>query len=60
MTNLARSRIRDVTGKVLILKGLGRYAGKLRVDVSGLTKGIYLYRIYNDRYYQAGKLIINR
>ena len=55
-----RIEIRDVTGKVLILKGLGRYAGKLRVDVSGLTKGIYLYRIYNDRYYQAGKLIINR
>ncbi len=51
--------IRDISGKVLIVSKMDGYPGKFRIDVSRFSKGIYIYKIYNEGQYQVGKLIIN-
>ncbi len=50
--------INNVEGKNLIMKKLRDPDRSVRIDLSGLPAGIYLYRISNREFYQAGKLVI--
>ncbi|HYW95330.1 MAG TPA: putative Ig domain-containing protein [Bacteroidales bacterium] len=50
--------VRDLAGKVVILKKLESGTREYRLSVSDLSKGIYIYRIYNDNRYQTGKLLV--
>ncbi len=51
--------ISDLSGKVMISKVVEHGASKIHLDVSELSEGIYMFRIFEEDQYQTGKLIIN-
>ncbi len=56
--NPGHLEIRDLSGKVKILRKLEQGTGDYRLDISGLAPGIYIYKVYNDKEYQVGKLLV--
>ena len=50
--------IRDLTGKVVVLRKLEKGSTEVRLSVSDLSKGVYIYRIYDKEHYQIGKLMV--
>ncbi len=50
--------VRDLTGKVMILRKIESGTREFRVNVSDFARGIYIYRVYSDTHYQIGKLLI--
>ncbi|MCK5136600.1 MAG: putative Ig domain-containing protein [Bacteroidales bacterium] len=51
--------VSDLSGKVMIHEVVEHGASKIQLDVSELSEGIYLFRIFDEDQYQTGKLIIN-
>jgi hypothetical protein len=51
--------IMDLSGKVLIQKTVSTGAAQIKVDVSTLNKGMYMFRVSDADVQQSGKLIIN-
>jgi hypothetical protein len=50
--------ISDITGKVVYSYEIDPNTDRHRVDLAGMDKGIYIYRIYNDNEQQSGRLIV--
>ncbi|HYW94568.1 MAG TPA: T9SS type A sorting domain-containing protein, partial [Bacteroidales bacterium] len=51
--------IRDVTGKSVYYRRVTQTGGRVTINVSDFARGIYIFRIYNDKKFQTGKLIID-
>jgi len=51
--------VTDLSGKVLIRETVEQGLDRVQLDVSELSGGMYMYRVFDKDHYQTGKLIIN-
>ena len=56
---VSQIEVMDISGKVLINQMVEDGSTQVKLDLSGLDKGLYMYRVSEDDVQQTGKLIVN-
>ncbi len=51
--------LRDITGRTMLLRKPAGQSSRLKIDITVLPKGTYIYRVSGKTGFQAGKLVIN-
>ncbi|MGC9341874.1 MAG: putative Ig domain-containing protein, partial [Bacteroidales bacterium] len=58
--NSCQLEITDITGKIVVSKKVEANTDKVQIDLSEVEDGVYIYRMFDGKQQQTGRLVVNK
>jgi hypothetical protein len=58
--NSVSLEITDITGKLVVSEKIEANTDKVQIDLSGVDDGVYIYRMFDGKQQQTGRLVVNK
>lgn len=58
--NSCKLEISDITGKVVLSRKIESNTDKIQIDLSGMDEGMYIYRLFDGKKQQTGRIVVNK